>query len=698
MAAGLPKLRANLKPFFSFQKNGFFVSCDNSIFKKGRAMVKRQILISIFLLVSLLLGPNVHSSPGNLATIPPTLNPYYEKEIMEFAEEEILVRFREGVSKDEIASLNEEVGAFPYKVFSFPNGLKIYHLKLEQRKVKIHKALGDYNRSSATVYATPNYKLFSFNSVEPQLSPNDPYFEDQWALDNRGQNGGQEDADISALEAWFRSTGNKKVVIAVVDTGVQIDHPDLISNIWTNPGEIPNNGIDDDNNGYIDDVHGWDFKNDDNSVYDRKDWHGTHVAGIIGAVGNNSQGIAGVNWQVNIMPLKFLEYGVGTTSEAIEALAYAANMGAKIISNSWGRWGAPDPAMEDAIRSSEALCLFAAGNYRKDNDAGYPNLTTYPASYPLGNIISVAASDSSDNLVNTRFWGTNWGRTTVDMAAPGLDILSLLPTDKAYPPYAYASGTSMATPYVAGVAGLLKGLLPARSPEQIKKIILENIDTNPDLQGYLFAGGRLNAANCLAKELDGIAPEVGLTVCPPTKLIENIPTIEAHFEWQGSDNVTPKERLLYSYFMKGYDEEWSSWSPEKSTNYLLSLGEYTFKVRACDEAGNIPEEESSLTAKFSFEVLLPLIVYPNPFRSGQTLTIANISSGSNNTEVLIYDITGTLIKVLREGTEIQNKGCSLTATWNGCNRMGVNVARGIYFYIIYDGTTSKEMGKIAVTD
>lgn len=663
-------------------------------------MTKKRILPIVFSLIFLLVGQSIPCLSANPAPVyQQTPNPDYEKGILEFVEGELLVRFKEQVSEDEIASLNEKMEAFPYKVCPFPNGLKIYFLRFDQKKLTIDEVLEDYNRNSATIYATPNYTLFSLNSVKPQFSPNDPYFKDQWALENNGQNGGQQDADISAPEAWFRSTGSKKVLIAVIDTGIQIDHPELAPNIWTNPGEIPDNAIDDDNNGYIDDTHGWDFKNDDNTVYDRKDWHGTHVAGIIGAVGNNSQGIAGVNWQVNIMPLKFLEYGVGKTSEAIEALAYAANMGAKIISNSWGRWGAPDPAMEDAIRSSEALCLFAAGNQRKDNDADYPNLTTYPASYSLGNIISVAASDSSDNLVNTPFWGSNWGKNTVDLAAPGLDILSLFPTDKAYPPYAYASGTSMATPYVAGVAGLLQGLLPVRSPEQIKKIILENIDPNPNLEGYLFVGGRLNAANCLAGQLDGIPPQVTLTLYPSsTKLTGNIPTIGVHFGWEGSDNVTPKERLLYSYFMGGYDEEWSSWSTEKNTDYFLPLGEYTFKVRACDEAGNIPEEESSLTAKFSFEVSLPLIAYPNPFLSGQTLTIANISSNSENTEVLIYDITGTLIKTLRQDIEIINKGGSLAATWDGCNQRGDKIARGIYFYIIYDGTTKRKVGKIAVID
>ncbi|TET60987.1 hypothetical protein E3J48_06095, partial [Candidatus Aerophobetes bacterium] len=162
--------------------------------------------------------------------------------------------------------------------------------------------MDEYRGDSSVLYATPNYLFSAFGPIRPQRSPNDPYFKDQWALKNTGQNGGVSDADIHAPEAWYRSTGSREVVIAVIDTGIQIDHPDLASNIWTNPGEIAGNGIDDDNNGYIDDTHGWDFRNNDSSVYDGIDWHGTHVAGIVGAVGNNGQGIAGVNWQVKIMP------------------------------------------------------------------------------------------------------------------------------------------------------------------------------------------------------------------------------------------------------------------------------------------------------------------------------------------------------------------------------------------------------------
>jgi len=627
-----------------------------------------------------------------------TLNPSLEKPHLEFIENELLVRFKEGIRTNQITSLNEKLGASTYKIYSFPDGLKIYHLKLKQKTMNVQEAIQEYETSPEVVYATHNYELYALEPVAPEFSPNDPYFKDQWALENRGQNGGIVDVDIDAPEAWYISCGSNEVIIAIIDTGIQINHPDLASNIWKNPGEIPNNGIDDDGNGYIDDIHGWDFKNNDNSVYDGIDYHGTHVAGIIGAVGNNRIGVAGINWRVKIMPLKFLEYGTGQSADAIEALAYAANKGVKIISDSWGRWGAPDPAMEDAIRSSGALCAFAAGNSRKDNDAGYPNYTNYPSSYPLNNIIAVAASDYYDNLVSTYYWGSNWGKNTVDLAAPGLDILSTFPTDKSNPPYAYLSGTSMATPYVAGVAGLLKARLPGKTPEQIKEIILNNVDKKNNLKGYLLSGGRLNARNCLAGQLDGIPPETHFTLCPSSspELTGNTPTIEVNFEWEGSDNITPKEKLLYSYFMEGYDENWSSWSSKKNITYSLSNGEYNFKVRACDEAGNSPDEESPLTAKYSFQVSLPLIVYPNPRRSGQILKIANIPPGCANTKVYIYDISGTLIRILQEGEGIKKEGGSFTATWDCRNTTGGKITRGIYLYLIYDGTIKKKIGKIAV--
>ncbi|MCD6232343.1 S8 family serine peptidase [Candidatus Aerophobetes bacterium] len=647
----------------------------------------------------------------------------------EFIKDELLVRFKEGIHTSQITSLNERLGTSIYKIYSFPNGLKIYHLKLNQKKISIQEALQKYKTSPEVVYVTYNYKLYALEPVIPLLSPDDPYFKEQWALENTGQNGGTVDADIDGPEAWEVFTGNNEVVIAVIDTGMQITHPDLASNIWTNPGEIPNNGIDDDGNGYVDDIHGWDFVNEDNSIYDGIDEHATHVAGIIGAIGNNETGIVGVNWHIKIMPLKFLQEGKGETGDALEAFAYAANKGVKIINNSWGRWGAPNPAMEDAIRSSGALCMFAAGNDGFDNDAGYPDSTNYPSSYPLNNIIAVAATDNNDNLVGfgTHFkektssndiipppgppppeppppspppfpgWASNYGRTTVDIGAPGLSIISTVPTDKSNPPYASYSGTSMATPYVTGVAALLKGRFPTKTPLQIKEIILNNVDKKDTLRGLLVTEGRLNAHSSLVSQLSGdrTPPQTSLVTHPLGKLTGNTLTIEASFSWIGLDNITPQEKLVYSYFMEGYDKEWSPWSPAKNITYSLPEGEYTFKVRAKDEAGNFPNEESPLTAKFSLKVFLPIITYPNPCHPDEELKIANIPL-SSNIKVYIYNISGELVRTLKE-KEIKQEGGSLTAIWDCKNEIGEKVRRGIYIYLIMKGNTTQKTGKIAIT-
>ncbi|MFW6161789.1 MAG: S8 family serine peptidase, partial [Planctomycetota bacterium] len=189
-----------------------------------------------------------------------------------------------------------------------------------------------YRQAPDVLYAEPNYRVHAF---QDRRLPDDPDFSELWGLDNTGQSGGTADADIDAPEAWHRITA-ATVLVAVIDSGIDYTHPDLAANTWTNPGEIADNGIDDDGNGYTDDVRGWDFANDDNDPMD-DDGHGTHCAGTLGAVGNNATGVAGVCWSVKILPVKFInETGTGTTADAVEAIAYATALGAKVMSNSWG--------------------------------------------------------------------------------------------------------------------------------------------------------------------------------------------------------------------------------------------------------------------------------------------------------------------------------------------------------------------------
>jgi hypothetical protein len=342
---------------------------------------------------------------------------------------------------------------------------------------KLAQLRGDPN----VLYAEPDYIW------RADRMPNDPLFSRQWGMYNQAVPG----ADINAPEAWSQTTGSDEIVIAVIDTGVDYTHPDLAANMWVNTGEIPDNGIDDDGNGYIDDYYGWNFSTFDAMLGLPKDdpmdynGHGTHVAGIIGAVGNNTTGVAGVNWKVKIMPVNFLGFmGMGSTSDAILALEYAWQNGARVSNNSWGG-GAYDQALRDAIEVAGLnghLFVASAGNTETDNDLA-PH---YPSSYDLPYIVSVAATDSHDNLADF----SGYGAQSVDLAAPGVNILSTFPGSK----YVSLDGTSMAAPFVSGAAALLLSRNANLEPLGIKRVLLQGVDRLAALEGKMVSGGRLNLA------------------------------------------------------------------------------------------------------------------------------------------------------------------------------------------------------------
>ncbi|MEG4861660.1 S8 family serine peptidase, partial [Microcoleus sp. K1-B1] len=317
---------------------------------------------------------------------------------------------------------------------------------------------------------------------------NDPGYSQLWALNNTGQTGGTADADIDAAEAWDIQQGNPNLVIGVIDTGVDYNHPDLVENIWTNPGEIAGDGIDNDNNGYIDDVRGWDFAYNDNDPMD-VDGHGTHVSGTIAAKGNNGVGVTGVAWNANIMPLKFIsDEGFGYTSDAILAINYATAKGVKLTNNSWGGGGFSQ-SLYDAINTAGqqgALFIAAAGNdYGQNNDI----TPAYPASYDLSNIISVASTTDTDALSSF----SNYGATTVDLGAPGSGIYSTTPGGT----YGFKDGTSMASPHVTGAAALLWSQNPTWTAQQVKNRLMQTTDPIPTLSGNTVSGGRLNINSAL---------------------------------------------------------------------------------------------------------------------------------------------------------------------------------------------------------
>ncbi|MEG5042581.1 MULTISPECIES: S8 family peptidase, partial [unclassified Microcoleus] len=326
-------------------------------------------------------------------------------------------------------------------------------------------------------------------TITPQTTtPNDPSYSQLWGLNNTGQSGGTADADIDAAEAWDIQQGNPNLVIGVIDTGVDYNHPDLVGNIWTNPGEIAGDGIDNDNNGYIDDVRGWDFAYNDNDPMD-VDGHGTHVSGTIAAKGNNGVGVTGVAWNAKIMPLKFLsDEGSGYTSDAILAINYATAKGVKLTNNSWAG-GGYSQSLYDAINTAGqqgALFIAAAGNEINNNDI----TPVYPASYDLSNIISVASTTDTDAL-SSDF--SNYGATTVDLGAPGSGIYSTTPGGT----YGFKDGTSMASPHVTGAAALLWSQNPTWTAQQVKNRLMQTTDPIPTLSGNTVSGGRLNINSAL---------------------------------------------------------------------------------------------------------------------------------------------------------------------------------------------------------
>jgi subtilisin family serine protease len=356
------------------------------------------------------------------------------------------------------------------------------------RADRLEETLARLQADPRVRYAEPNYLI---QAADHGSTPNDPSFHQQWGLDNFGQtvNGspGTADADIDAEEAWTVTHGSAGVVVGILDTGLDVSHPDLAGNVWVNPGEdcagCRTDGLDNDGNGYVDDWRGWDFVNHDNNPTD-DNGHGTHVAGIIGAVGNNSVGVTGVNWDVQLMPLKFLDAaGSGTTADAVAALLYATANGADLTNNSWA--DAPfSQAMLDAIGQADAadsLFVAAAGNDGLDRDT----YTDYPAAYDAPNIVVTAATDAND----ARAWFSGYGARTVDLGAPGVNVYSTWRLGN----YKYASGTSMATPHVAGVAALANAAFPAASDLGVKALLLRTADANASLAGRTTTGGRLNA-------------------------------------------------------------------------------------------------------------------------------------------------------------------------------------------------------------
>ncbi len=509
-----------------------------------------------------------------------------------FVPGQILVKLKDGVSHRALEALNRQNNA---RVEERLPSIRVSVVDLP-RDLSVEEAVRRYENSPDVEYAEPDFLFFA------EATPNDPGYDKLYGLNNTGQTGGTPDADVDAPEGWDITTGDPNTVVAVVDTGVDISHPDLNGNLWTNPEEaVGLSGVDDDNNGYVDDIHGWDFFHNDPTVYDVGDGdeHGTHVAGTIAAEGNNGAGVTGVNWEAQIMPLKFLGldkdgYVVGSASDAAKAIDYAVNEGAKISNNSYGCSGTDcySKTLKAAIDSADSaghLFVAAAGNQGTDNDTT-PN---YPSNYESSNIVAVAATNDKDGLASF----SNYGSSSVDLAAPGVSILSTLPGGK----YGYYSGTSMATPHVSGVAALLKSQDPTADDGQLKDQILQFAEAKASLEGKTLTGGRLNAATPLSQQaaaLDNTKPTISsVRPAPGAEIKDRTPTIKATV----SDDQTELSKSNINLYLDG--KQRTEFSYDQDTDRLsyttpkLSYAWHKVKIVAKDAAGN------TATKKWSFKVI-----------------------------------------------------------------------------------------------
>lgn len=407
-----------------------------------------------------------------------------------------IIGFQNGLGTESKNSLIARNGGKVLHVFA--TGAVLVQFKGKLSPGLLSLVMADLAKSKDVTYVEANTVIFA-DTVEP----NDPRYGELYGLNNLGATGGTADADIDAPEAWSVTTGSKDAVVAIIDTGVDYNHPDIAPNYWTNTGESgfdaagndkKTNGIDDDGNGFVDDFRGWDFVNNDNDPMDDHN-HGTHCAGTIGAKGNDGVGVVGVNWNVSMVGVKFLSgSGSGSLADAVKAIEYTTGLGVTLTSNSWGGGGYSDTmyAAINAANTAGVLFIAAAGNASANNDVN-PH---YPSSYDSENVVAVAATDHVDGMAGFSCYGLN----SVDIGAPGKDILSTVANNG----YASYSGTSMATPHVAGVAALVKAAYPDATAAQIKARILNTADVVPALEGKTVTGGRINAFNAL--ENDSIAP------------------------------------------------------------------------------------------------------------------------------------------------------------------------------------------------
>ena len=498
---------------------------------------------------------------------------------------ELIVRFRAS------ADAADRVETLAHRRATVRRGLGLRGLTLVrlQRGDSLTAAAAALERDPDVLYAEPNH----IHKI--QLTPNDPRYSSLWGL-----------AAIAAPVAWDTTTGSAGVSVAIVDTGVATGHPDLAPNIWTNPDETPN-GVDDDGNGKVDDLNGWDFVDGDPTAQDGYG-HGTHVAGTIGARGNDGVGIAGVAWQTKLMPLRAADDdGFLFSTDIVAAFNYACGEGARIVNGSFG--GSGSTAIRDAIDACPgALFVFSAGNEAVDVDWE----PTYPCAYPSANIVCVAATTEDDELA----WFSNYGRHGVDLGAPGEAILSSVPPNA----YEEHDGTSMAAPHVSGAAALVAAHRPTLTAVQLRAALLNAVDPVAAIAELVGQGGRLNVSRALTSSTVPPAERPPLPPPPPppapppappppaapadvtaptdpavgsTSHVVGVRSIDATVEvsWSGAFD--------FGSGIDGYSFSWDTLSSsmpdtvkdseETAANTIsapLAPGSYWFHLRTRDNAGN----------------------------------------------------------------------------------------------------------------
>jgi len=575
----------------------------------------------------------------------------------EYVARQVIVRYNTsnfqslGTMNAYITASNEKTGAAVEEDFSNSGLPGLQVVKLPEN-VSVVDAIAEYLKNPAVLYAEPNYRITLTDAVNQQpagiipsnpvvsVTSDDPSFPLQWYLSNTGQSirgiTGTPGSDIRVSDAWDISRGTDGVIVGVVDTGINYTHPDLAGNIWENATTGD---------------HGWNFTggSSDNDVLDS--WgHGTHVAGTIGALANNGEGVAGVNWNVRLMSLKIFQTssGSGTTVlDAVNAIQFGDAHGVSISSNSWSGTGSLPLLLKDAIDASPALFITAAGNAAKNIDT-YPE---YPAALDSDNIISVAATDQDDQLA----FFSNYGPFSVDLAAPGVNVYNTACTNQgvAYSQcdYDFRSGTSMAVPQVSGVAALIKSVNPQLTNIRIKDIILTTVDVKPWLAGKVRTSGRLNATRALQV--------ANATLYPPRSNFTGTPTTGAAPLTVAFTDMSANATAWNWTFGDGSTVNASVQNPSHT---YFSTGNYTVALNASNPGG--------------FDTMTKA-GYVNV-----TNAIAgNIGVFRPSTRQFIFNTTPVTRTTFGLGTDIP-----VTGDWNGDGRTDIGVFRPSTRQFIFNTT------------